>query len=141
LAPGSRADSKVRRWSIRAISAVAEAASLEFAVEYLSGLSKRNPLNRELKLIARLNVEAVTSPALITDRETIIAFDDVSGALRWGILFQGRQYAALFARWFDEFWSRVPDSHLAQRAQSEGARLVVRKELEAGEAASDRRTA
>jgi len=80
LSPGSRADARVRWWSTRSVYA----------------------LNSEIKFIARAKVEAVLSPALITDREVISAFDDVGAALRWGILFQGRQYVTLFSRWSDE---------------------------------------
>jgi hypothetical protein len=83
-----------------------------FVTEQLRSVGERHPLSREMKLIVRSKVEAVISPAFITDNDTVIAFDDVGGALRLGILFQGHQYATLFARWFDELWSRIPDAYM-----------------------------
>jgi hypothetical protein len=71
LAPGSRSDSRVRWWSIRSIFAVADIASFNFGIEQLRGIAERHPLNREAKPIIRSKVEAVISPALITDREVI----------------------------------------------------------------------
>ena len=93
-----------------------------------------------MKFTTRSKVEAVISPALITDREAIIAFDDVGGALRWGILFEGPQYATLFARWFDELWSRTPDSYLvySRSGINQKALDLIRTELEAVESARER---
>jgi len=143
LTPGSRADARVRWWSIRLVFAVADANTLNFGAELMRTIGERHPLNHEVKFIVRSKVEAVISAALITDREAIIAFDDVGGALRWGILFQGAQYAALFARWFDELWSRVPDSHLVYSRNGLNQRVLdlIRKELEATASAQQRQTA
>jgi hypothetical protein len=66
-----------------------------------------------------------------------------TNSFRWGIALEGRQYASLFARWFEDRWSAIPDSYLiySRTGLNERALDRIRKELEAAEAASDRRTA
>ncbi len=60
-------------------------------------------------------------------------FDDRSGALCWGLHFQGQQHAILFARWFDDLWASIPDSYLiySRTGVDEKAIERIRTKLEA----------
>jgi hypothetical protein len=49
----------------------------------------------------------------------------------------------VIARWFDQLWASIPDSHLVQSRNGNNPKALdrVRQELEAAGAADDRRTA
>jgi len=70
------------------------------------------PSNVDVKILVRHRVEAMLSPAAITDRDVVMMFDDAAASFQWGFWFQGQQYRALFERWFDDLWSNIPDSYL-----------------------------
>ena len=112
---------------------------------YCRFTGNRKPLNAELKLRIRIRAraEAALTPHLVTDRDVVIVLDDDNAAYRWGFVFQGHQYVAIFARWFDELWASIPDGYLigTRGGLNQQALDRIRKELEAVEAASDRRSA
>jgi hypothetical protein len=112
LLPGSQSDSKTRWWSIRALLSVHNLEGLEFFLNFYRPLTEQMPLNLEVKFALRPLPDALLSPTLCTDHEAVIRFDDLSGSFRWGVLFRGPQYTALFVRWFEDAWARVPDSYL-----------------------------
>jgi hypothetical protein len=95
---------------------------------------QQSPINVEIKMFTRATVESGLSPQTITDREVVLAFDDANAALRWGLLLEGRQYAGLFTRWFDDLWASIPDAYLtySRSGLNQKAIDLVRKELEAG---------
>jgi hypothetical protein len=103
------------------------------------------PLNQEDKLLLRVRyeAEALVTPVLVTDRDVILALVDDRAGFRWGFLFQGRQYVAVFARWFDELWASIPIDYLVQSRDGVNEKALdrIRKELEAVEAAGKRRSA
>jgi hypothetical protein len=145
LAPDSPPDSPARRWSVRMIIAMATVESLDL---WWKGPGKEifagNPLNNEIKIISKLHAEAVLSPPLITDNEVVLTLDDANEVWNWGLLFQGRQYASFFARWFDDMWASIPDTQMicSHGKLNQTALDRIRKELEALEATrSERRTA
>jgi len=144
LLSGSRGDAKARWWSIRFIGAVWDAATFDFILERLLGpIFERNPLSFEIKFLVHPCMRHALLSPVITDREAVLTFDDVIAMFRWGILFQGRQYSALFARWFDEMWTSVPDAYLvySHNGLNQKAVDLVRKELEAAESSEARPTA
>jgi len=73
------------------------------------------------------------SPALMTDRDVVMIFEDASAGYRWGVWFQGPQYLALFERWFDDLWASIPDSYLiySRNGFNQSAIDRIRKELQA----------
>jgi hypothetical protein len=103
---------------------------------------EQNPLNQELKVRVRVrsNAEAVLTPQMVTDRDTLVILDDDNVSYRWGILFQGRQYVTVFARWFDELWASISDRYLvgSRSGLNQKALDLIRVELEAAEAACNR---
>jgi hypothetical protein len=78
----------------------------------MAPLVSGNPLNLEVKFVVRSRVQAQLSPQTITDRDVVLALDDETAVMHWGIHFQGRQYVALFAQWFDELWATTADAHV-----------------------------
>lgn len=140
VTPGSPPDGRARRWSVRGMVTVATfedfGASLEQFQQALSG----RPSNVEVKFILRSRIEAMLSPAIMTDRDAVMTFDDAGAANRWGVWFQGPQYLALFERWFDDLWAGVPESYLvySRSAFNQTAIDRIRKELEAVEASPAR---
>jgi hypothetical protein len=137
--PGSRADSRSRWWSSRSINAVCDLESFDFFSQFLRTSAERGVMNYEAKLLVRPRVESVISPALITDRDCVLVFDDRGAALRWGLHLQGRQYVTLFAQWFDDLWATIPDGYLvySRNGLNQKALDRIKMELEAGEAARD----
>jgi hypothetical protein len=101
------------------------------------------PINVELKILVRPRIEAMLSPAVLTDRDALMIFDDSTDGLRWGVLFQGSQYLILFQRWFDDLWGSIPDSYLvySRNGFNENAIDQIRKEFEAPESAFSLKTA
>lgn len=101
---------------------------------------KLNPVNWEVKILARSRAEAMLSPSFISDREVLLTHDDTNEVWNWGVLFQGQRYVSSFARWFDDMWGSIADT---QMIYSRG-RLIqagvdaVRKALEAMESASNK---
>jgi hypothetical protein len=85
----------------------------------------------------RPRVEPLLMPELVTDRDAILAFNDGTANLRWGVLFRGEQYRAIFGRWLDQLWSSIPDTKLlySRAGFNQKAMDLVRKELEALESA------
>jgi hypothetical protein len=147
LSTSSPPSSKVRFWSSRVIVTVTDVENFDYWREHIAPFYwDRKPLNLELKVRVRVHssgTEAHMTPHIVTDRDVVVSLDDDNASYRWGFLFQGRQYVAVFARWFDELWAGLPDSHLvySRTGANEKALDRVRKELEAAETASDRRTA
>jgi hypothetical protein len=144
LKPGSPPDSKASMWSCRFILNMPNLETFNLNQEKVRPLFvDPRPLNNETKLVVRSRVEAVLSPSLVTDREVLLTFDDINSPARWGLLLQGPQYVAVFARWFDELWASIPDTYLVySRSGTNLAALDrIRQELEAVEASRERRTA
>jgi hypothetical protein len=146
LVPGSPSDSKVRSWSMRVIITITSLENFDvWRSDVLPVYWEQKPLNAELKLRIRIRAraEAALTPHLVTDRDVVIVLDDDNAAYRWGFVFQGHQYVAIFARWFDELWAGIPDGYLigTRGGLNQQALDRIRKELEAVEAASDRRSA
>ncbi|MGO9266082.1 MAG: hypothetical protein ACLQBA_14585 [Candidatus Binataceae bacterium] len=75
------------------------------------------------------------SPAVMTDRDVVMVFDDATAGLRWGVRFQGPQYLPLFERWFDDLWASIPDTYLIYSGKGFNQSAIdhIRKELEAVE--------
>ena len=82
------------------------------------------------------------SPAVMTDRDALMIFDDATAGLRWGVRFQGPQYLPLFERWFDDLWASIPDSYLiySRNGFNQSAIDLIRKQLEAQESSQARQT-
>ncbi len=63
---------------------------------------------------------------------------DADGANnRWGFRFQGRQYTAIFARWFDDLWASIPESYLISSRTGVNQHVLdrIRQELEVADKA------
>ncbi len=111
--------------------------------QFLSGFSVR-PSNVELKFLLRPRIEAMLSPALMTDRDAVMTFDYATGGLSVGRSLSGSSiFDAIQERWFDDLWAAIPDnylvySHRGFRIQS--AIDLIRKELEAQESWQARQT-
>jgi hypothetical protein len=137
LVPGSTADSNGHNCSFRLIAVYAGIDALNGALEALRPLVfDRNPLNFELKILARARPEALVSPTLITDRAVLLTYDDETSSFRWGVVLEGRQYVSLFGRWFDDRWASIPDSYMvfARTGLNQKAVDLVRKDMERAEA-------
>ncbi len=133
LTPGSPPGGRPRRWSIRWIIAFAALQDFDSTLEQASRpLLAGKPTNVELKILVRPRIEGMLSPAVITDREALMIFDDATAGLRWGVRFQGPQYLPLFERWFDDLWSSIPDIYLiySRSGFNQSAIDRIRKELE-----------
>ncbi len=133
LLPGSPHDSLAHSWSIRAIGAFSDPASLDAALPMMRGLTEGSPLNVEAKIFSRHRVESLLMPEVVTDRDAVLAFNDGVAGFRWGLLFRGEQYRAVFGRWLDQLWSSIPDTHLvySRNGFNQGAIDRIRKELAA----------
>ena len=145
LLPGDAHDAKTRSWTNRSILTFTNTEGFDrwhqhAAPVFIAG----NPLNVESKLLIRprARAEAFLTPNLVTDREVIVTLDEDGANNRWGFRFQGRQYVAVFARWFDDLWASIPDSYLisSRNGVNQQALDRIRKELEAAESAGERRT-
>lgn len=146
LRPGSPPDAKARLWTARNILTFTNLEGFDQWREQAVPLfSELGALNLETKLLirARSRAEAILTPNLVTDRDAIVTLDDDRTNNRWGFLFRGSQYVAVFARWFDELWASIPDTYLilSRSGFDQKALDRIRSELEAAEAASDRRSA
>jgi len=143
LLPGSVAGSSGHRWSARSIWAFASIGALNSGLEFILSLAGgTEALNVEIKVQLRSRAEALLSPVQITDRDVFLSYDDELSS-RWGLALQGQQYVALFARWFDDRWSAIPDSYLIYSRNGLNQKAVdrIRKELEGVEVAGERKTA
>jgi hypothetical protein len=65
----------------------------------------------------------------------VLVFDDAKAAFRWGFVLDGAHYATLFARWFDDLWANLPNTHLvcSRNGINQNALDLVRREVEAAE--------
>jgi hypothetical protein len=138
ILPSSAPDSRARRWSVRALVGAATAEGLEATIKIFAPTFEQGVLNFELKMFTRSNVESILSPQTITDREAVLAFDDASAALRWGVTFEDRHCAALLGRWFDDLWASVPQTNLiySRTGLNQAAIDRFRRELAANNGAS-----
>jgi hypothetical protein len=144
VTPGSPPDSRVRRWSVRTLVATSGLQNFNVSLEqFAHGLYAGKPSNVELKILVRPRIEAMSSPALMTDRDALMVFDDAAAGLRWGVWFQSPQYLVLFERWFDDLWASIPDSYLAysRTGFNQSAIDRIRMELEAAESSQAPQTA
>jgi hypothetical protein len=138
LVPGSGANSKAHRWSQRLILAWGTIDAFKTGMEWVrSTFEEVGALNVEVKILVRARPEAMLSPVQITDRDVFLAYDNEMGRYRWGLSLQGRQYATLCARWFDDRWSSIPDSYLIYSRNGLNQKAVdqIKRELEANDAA------
>jgi hypothetical protein len=142
LSPGSARDARARLWSYRGIATVSTLEGRDSFVKFLPPLYD-NKVNCEIKVLVRSRAEALVSPALITDRDVVLSYDDDSATYRWGMVLHGRQYATLFAHWFDARWTAIPETHLlwTHRGFSQPAADALRSEVEATESVQARATA
>jgi hypothetical protein len=144
LTPGSPPDSRARRWSVRYIAASAGLPDFDLTFERgVRQLLGGKPINVEVKILVGRRIEAMPCPAIITDRDALMIFDDATADLRWGLLFQNPQYLAHFERWFDDLWATIPDSYLVYSRDGVDQSAIERisKELEAFEGAQARQPA
>ena len=143
LLPASPSDSPARQWSIRLFAVMAEGGNFERWWDRGTPLLAANPLNLEIKVLVRAPAQAQLSPQTITDQDVVIALDDEAAVFRWGFLFHGRQYAVLFAQWFDDLWANTPGAKLVYSRAGVNQRALdqIRQELEAAEAVREQRTA
>jgi hypothetical protein len=142
LRPGSPPDAKMRLWTVRFILTFTNLKGFDQWREQVAPLFvELAALNYETKLLirARSRSEAILTPNVVTDREAIVSLDDDRTNNRWGFLFRGSQYVAVFARWFDELWASIPDAYLIQSRSQIDQKAVdeavdrIRKELETAE--------
>jgi hypothetical protein len=132
LSPSSPSESRARWWAMRVLVRLATVEDFELNLEVMDApYFERNPMNLELKFAVHPQHDAVLSPLLITDRETLLVFDDAI-PMHWGLLIEGREYAALCIRWFDDLWASVPDANLvySRSGLNQKALERIRKELE-----------
>jgi hypothetical protein len=144
VTPGSPPDSRVRRWSVRTLVATSGLQNFNVSLDQFGhGLYAGKPSNVELKILVRPRIEAMSSPALMTDRDTLMVFDDAGAGLRWGVWFQSPQYLALFTRWFDDLWASIPDNYViySRNGFNESAIDRIRQELAAIESSQARQSA
>ena len=146
LPSGSNSNNRASMWSLRNILSIPSVEAFDYWREsWLPLYRERTPINMEAKLVVRFRTraEAILTPNLITDHDVVVSMMDDRAAFRWGFLFQGPQYVAVFVRWFDDLWASIPDRYLVQSRNGvdEKALERIRKELEAAEAAGERRTA
>jgi hypothetical protein len=144
LAPGSPPDGIARRWSVRWIVAFATLQDFDTTFEQAARpLLAGKPTNVELKILVRPRIEAMLSPAVTTDRDALMVFDDANVGLRWGVWFRGPQYLALFERWFDDLWASIPDNYLFYSRNGFNQSVIdrIRKELRDVESLQARQTA
>jgi hypothetical protein len=52
------------------------------------------------------------TPELLTDQDCVFTFNEAIASLRWGVNFHGQEYRSLIARWLDDLWASIPDTHL-----------------------------
>jgi hypothetical protein len=136
LQSGSVPDAKVRFWSIRTILTVTGVENFDYWHEHIMPFYlEPKPLNLELKVRIRLgsNTEGHLTPNIVTDHDVFVSLDDDKASHRCGFLFQGRQYVAVFARWFDDMWANIPDARLVYSRSGLNQKALdrIRKELEA----------
>jgi hypothetical protein len=103
--PDNPPHARSRLWTVRNILTFTDLENFDGWRESISPLYiERTPLNSETKIRVRVRSrpDGVLTPNLVTDQDVIVTPDDDRAHNRWGFLFQGRQYVAVFARWFDE---------------------------------------
>ncbi|HVN88345.1 MAG TPA: hypothetical protein VMT61_00885 [Candidatus Binataceae bacterium] len=134
LTPGTASpDPRALRWLVRQIWAFASQENLDYWLQQLRQICRESPTNLEVKVMVRPRIDAVLSPAVITDRDVVLTFDDATSSFRWGFRFQGQQHRALLERWFDDLWANIPDTYriYSRRGFSDDAIERVRTELAA----------
>jgi hypothetical protein len=141
--PDSPPHAKSRLWTVRNILTFTDLENFDRWRESIQPLYfERTPLNSETKILVRIRSrpEGVLTPNLVTDRDVIVTLDDDRTNNRWGFLFQGRQYVAVFARWFDELWASISDDYLVESRGEVNQKAVseIGKELEAATGAHNR---
>jgi hypothetical protein len=144
VTPGSPPDARAQRWSVRFMFSFVTLDNFDSFLEHQVRPNLVNkPSNVEYKVLVRPRIEAMLSPGLITDRDIVSSFDSTAGFYQWAFWFQGPQYRALMERWFDDLWANIPETYViySRNGFNQSAIDRIRKELEAVEAADDRRTA
>jgi hypothetical protein len=98
-------------WSVRRLWGVSDLADWEhFQASVLRIYIDAKPQNSVVKVLTR-PAEPTLCPIIIGEREIHLWFHDPSSPRpQWVLRFRGPQYAALFARWFDELWA-LPNAH------------------------------
>lgn len=95
----------VASWSVRTLVAIGDERSLEGLRAMLASAAKAGHTNQTIKLLPRPGTQAAIAPVVVGDQAVALGLEENSLAYpHWGVLFRGQQYAALFARWFDELW-------------------------------------
>ena len=83
-------DSRNCDWKVQIVLAVPNVNVLDEEICQILRITEEcKPLNEEVKLLVRQQVQAALSPTLIIDRETTISFDNGTAAFQWGVAFQG----------------------------------------------------
>lgn len=104
--PESRAKHPwVTSWAIRTLDAIGDPRSLDNVRSTLERVSRSRTTNQVSKILPRPGAQAAIFPMVLGDRAVALGLGDASSNdLKWGVILEGEQYAALFARWFDELW-------------------------------------
>ena len=146
LQPNSAPDSKVRLWSMRVVLTVIGMENFDYwRDQIMPYYLKQRPLNLELKVRVRVgaSTEGQLTPNIVTDRDVVVSLDDDKASHRCGFLFQGDQFVAVFARWFDDLWTSIPNEYLVytRAGLNEAALNRIRQQLVIAGSAQERRTA
>jgi hypothetical protein len=146
LQQNSAPDSKVRSWSMRVVLTVTGVENFEYwRDQIMPYYLKQKPLNLELKVRMRVggSSEGQLTPNIVTDRDVVVCLDDDKASHRCGFLFHGDQFVAVFARWFDELWTSIPNEYLvySRAGLNETALNRIRQQLVNAESAQERLTA
>jgi hypothetical protein len=142
IRPDTAPDSRARRWSVRMLFGVASKETFQVVLELFAPVFDR-ALNLEVKFFPCPKIEAILSPGTVTDREAILVYADQSAALRWGIVLEDQYSAALLARWFDDRWAAIPESHVIYSRNGLNQKAVERisRELQSVDKDGERKTA
>lgn len=133
-------DARARFWYVRIAWVISTLDAFDSALEHFRvNYFQLRPLNLELKFAVRPKVEALLSPGLVTDRDVYLSYGNQVGGQSWAVSFHGQQYAAVFARWFDDVWSDIPDTYLvySRNGLNQKALDLIRSELEIGATTTD----
>jgi hypothetical protein len=130
----------VTSWTLRYLFAAADEAAVDRLRDWATMALGRRPANVTIKLLPRHAPQAALSPVVVGDYGVGLGIEDNSYPYpHFGVMFRGPQYAALFARWFDELWE---DAHAVAvyahgRLDERAIELVRRKVGELGRAAGN----
>jgi hypothetical protein len=111
LFPTSSGNARARQWSVRVLGVFGDGENFDRWWQNVAPMTHANPLNVEVKFVVDPPPRAQLSPQATTDRDVVVALDDESTVFHWGLHLKGRQYAALFAQWFDELWTTLPQTY------------------------------